>query len=120
MTDIDGIDTHIAPSGPGCLDCEADGSWWFHLRRCALCGHIGCCDDSLNGHATAHATSTGHPIVQSFEPGESWFFDYRTDDMFTGPVLAPPHHHPDAQATPGPDDRVPGNWQQILLDHRGR
>jgi len=120
MTDIDGIDPQIAPSGTGCLDCEADGSWWFHLRRCAQCGHIGCCDDSLNGHATAHATNTGHPIVQSFEPGETWFFDYRNDDMFTGPVLAPPHEHPDTQATPGPSDRVPGNWQQILLDHRAR
>ena len=35
-------------SGIGCLECLAEGGWWFHLRRCAECGHIGCCDSSPN------------------------------------------------------------------------
>ncbi|WP_200829269.1 hypothetical protein [Dermacoccus sp. SAI-028] len=38
------IDVTAAPSGMGCVECEASGGWWGHLRRCALCGHVGCCD----------------------------------------------------------------------------
>ena len=60
----------------GCPQCMAMGSTWVHLRRCALCGHIGCCDDSLNRHATAHYHSTGHAVIRSFEPGESWRWCY--------------------------------------------
>ena len=37
------IDTAIQPSGNGCAECEASQGWWLHLRRCARCGHIGCC-----------------------------------------------------------------------------
>lgn len=29
------IDPEVAPSGGGCLECDAAGGWWFHLRRCA-------------------------------------------------------------------------------------
>ena len=43
------------------------------------CGHVGCCDTSPAQHATAHFRATGHPVVQSFEPGEDWFWDY-TDE----------------------------------------
>lgn len=46
MTSDNGIDTSVPPSGSGCVECDAVGGWWFHLRRCAQCGHIGCCDDS--------------------------------------------------------------------------
>ena len=42
------------PSGTGCQECEASGGWWLHLRRCAQCGHIGCCDTSPSQHTTAH------------------------------------------------------------------
>ncbi|WP_328858027.1 UBP-type zinc finger domain-containing protein [Williamsia herbipolensis] len=119
MSDIAGIDPNSAPSGTGCVDCEAQNGWWFHLRRCAQCGHIGCCDDSLGAHATEHATTSGHPIVRSFEPGDAWFYDYGTGAMFEGPVLAPPDHHPESQTAPGPRARVPSNWQEILTDHRG-
>src|SRR4051794_9385878 len=69
------IDPAATPSSAGCIDCDRDGSWWVHLRRCAECGHVGCCDDSLNTHATAHFHETGHRIIQSFEPGEDWFWD---------------------------------------------
>jgi uncharacterized UBP type Zn finger protein len=56
----------------GCEDCLASGSKWLHLRICLECGHVGCCDDSPNRHATAHATQTEHPIMRSIEPGEDW------------------------------------------------
>ncbi|EFF88265.1 zinc finger UBP-type domain containing protein, partial [Streptomyces sp. e14] len=57
-----GIDPSAPPSGTGCVECDAAGGWWFHLRRCAACGHIGCCDDSPARHATAHYRDTGHPV----------------------------------------------------------
>jgi len=46
------------------------------LRLCLTCGHVGCCDSSPMRHARAHAAHIGHPIVQSFEPGESWRWCY--------------------------------------------
>jgi hypothetical protein len=53
-----------------------EGSDWVHLRLCLTCGHVGCCDDSKNKHATAHFHSVGHPVIESLEPGESWRFCY--------------------------------------------
>ena len=114
-----GIELEATPSGAGCADCERAGGWWFHLRRCAACGHIGCCDDSLGRHATAHAESTGHPVIQSFEPGEDWFWDYRTQQEVPGPRLAPPRSHPADQPTPGPAGRVPADWEAQLQAHAG-
>lgn len=111
MTTPDAIDPRATPTGTGCAECEADGGWWFHLRRCAQCGHIGCCDSSPSKHATGHARSTGHPVIQSFEPGESWFWDYRTSEMSPdGPELAAPRSHPADQPAPGPAGRVPADW----------
>ncbi|MGZ8179516.1 UBP-type zinc finger domain-containing protein [Williamsia sp. SKLECPSW1] len=115
-----GIDPSRPPSGTGCVDCDAESGWWFHLRRCAQCGHVGCCDDSLGTHATRHAQESGHPVVQSFEPGEDWFYSYTTNEMLSGPELAPPHARPSDQPTPGPADRVPGDWQELLMRHRRR
>ncbi len=66
----DGINPAVTPSGTGCVECLASGRWWLHLRRCAECGHIGCCDSSPNQHASKHNAATGHPIITSFEPGE--------------------------------------------------
>lgn len=114
MTDTQGIEPSAPPSGTGCLECEESGGWWFHLRRCAQCGHIGCCDTSPSQHATAHATATGHPFITSFEPGENWYYDYRDGSMFDGPDLAPPEHHPLDQPAPGPVGRVPSDWQRRL------
>lgn len=114
MAESDGIDASVAPSGTGCLECEASAGWWFHLRRCALCGHIGCCDTSPAQHATAHARASGHPLIRSFEPRESWFYDYRDEQMYDGPRLAPPEHHPLDQPAPGPAGRVPADWQDHL------
>ena len=71
------------------MECLASPSgWWFHLRRCAECGHIGCCDSSPSQHASRHAAETGHPIIASFEPGEDWFFDYEKQAMIRGVRVA--------------------------------
>jgi hypothetical protein len=115
VSDSTGIDPSVPPSGPGCAECEGSGGWWFHLRRCAQCGHVGCCDSSPAGHATAHFRESGHPVVQSFEPGESWFWDFPREQLLDdGPELAAPHSHPAGQPAPGPAGRVPADWQQQL------
>jgi hypothetical protein len=114
MTDIPRIDPTAAPSGTTCVECDAAGGWWVHLRRCAQCGHIGCCNDSLSKHATAHAKTTGHRFIRSFEPGESWFWDFETNDYYDGPELAGPQNRPLDQTSPGPAERVPNNWRDLL------
>ena len=60
----------------GCEDCLRTGDAWVHLRLCLTCGHVGCCDDSKNRHATGHFRDTGHPIIRSGEPGEDWVWCY--------------------------------------------
>ncbi|MEO6939685.1 MAG: UBP-type zinc finger domain-containing protein [Candidatus Kapaibacterium sp.] len=64
------------PTGKGCEECLKMGAQWMHLRHCLECGHVGCCDNSPNKHATTHFHSTKHPIIKSFEPGEEWGFCY--------------------------------------------
>jgi monovalent cation:H+ antiporter-2, CPA2 family len=66
------IDRHIKPNSDGCEECLVMGDTWVHLRLCMRCGHVGCCDDSKNKHATKHFHHTKHPIVRSLEPGERW------------------------------------------------
>jgi uncharacterized UBP type Zn finger protein len=53
----------------------------MHLRKCLECGHVGCCDDSIGKHATAHAHATGHNVIRSFQPGEEWRYCY-ADEAF--------------------------------------
>jgi Zn-finger in ubiquitin-hydrolases and other protein len=110
----DEIDPSVAPSGTGCVECLATDGWWFHLRRCASCGHVGCCDSSPSQHARLHAADARHPIVQSFEPGEAWLYDFASSQFGAGPELAPPHHRPLDQPAPGPAGRVPQDWQDRL------
>ena len=62
------------------MECLLIGGVWVHLRRCTECGHVGCCDNSPNRHATAHAHGTSHPIIRSLEPGEDWNWCY-TDEI---------------------------------------
>jgi Zn-finger in ubiquitin-hydrolases and other protein len=114
MTELAGIDPTMAPSGAGCVECLAANGWWLHLRRCAQCGHVGCCDTSPSQHATAHAKATGHAVIQSFEPGEDWYWNYDTGQLCDGPPLAEPHHHPTDQPTPGPLGSVPSDWRSHL------
>jgi len=66
----------VKPSAEGCEECLKMGADWLHLRECLECGHIGCCDDSPNTHATKHFHATQHPIIKSFEPGENWKWCY--------------------------------------------
>lgn len=115
MSDTASIDPTALPSGDGCAECDSAGGWWFHLRRCAACGHIGCCDSSPSQHASAHAATSGHPVIQSFEPGEEWFWSYPDKQLFeSGPALAAPRHHPLEQPVPGPGGRVPADWTEHL------
>ncbi len=72
----------VTPSARGCEECLAIGASWVHLRLCLICGHVGCCDDSPNRHATKHFHSTRHPVIRSFEPGETWGYCYVDDLMF--------------------------------------
>jgi len=69
-------DHGVSPSGPGCSECLASGGVWVHLRLCLSCGHVGCCDNSPNRHATKHAAKTKHPVIRSYEPGEPWAYCY--------------------------------------------
>ncbi len=64
--------TELPESVEGCEDCLAMGGAWLHLRICLECGHVGCCDSSPNRHATAHNHASGHPLMRSLEPGETW------------------------------------------------
>lgn len=70
-------------STPGvCQECAELGEEnWSHLRLCLSCGHIGCCDSSPHQHATEHYRATGHPVMRSHEPGESWRWCYVHDLM---------------------------------------
>jgi uncharacterized UBP type Zn finger protein len=43
-----------------------------HLRVCLTCGNVGCCDSSPGRHARAHAHDSGHQVMTSAEPGETW------------------------------------------------
>ncbi|WP_018330557.1 UBP-type zinc finger domain-containing protein [Actinomycetospora chiangmaiensis] len=76
------VDAPVPPAergAPGliCPDCrEAGYEVWAHLRMCLTCGHVGCCDSSPHRHASSHFTDTGHPVMESFEPGESWRWCY--------------------------------------------
>ncbi len=74
-THVDSI-RDLEPETHVCAECLAQGDSWVHLRMCMTCGHVGCCDDSKNKHATAHFHASGHPIIRSIEPGEDWMWCY--------------------------------------------
>ena len=82
--------TDVVPESLGtCPECVALGDSWVHLRVCLTCGHVGCCDSSKNRHATRHFHATGHPIIQSLQPGETWRYCYFDDVLLPdGQVLA--------------------------------
>lgn len=65
----------------GCEECLKLGDRWIHLRLCATCGHVGCCDDSKNKHAIKLFHPTNHPFIKSFEPDEDWGWCY-VDELF--------------------------------------
>lgn len=90
-THLDAVDVGaVQPAPPdGCAECQVTGDTWVHLRMCATCGHIGCCDSSPNRHASAHARQIEHPLVRSYEPGEAWWFCYPDDVAFEVPGQGP-------------------------------
>jgi uncharacterized UBP type Zn finger protein len=79
----------ITPSSEGCEDCLRMGGRWVHLRMCLTCGHVGCCDNSPNRHATKHFRQSHHPVIRSYEPGEEWGYCY-PDDQFVEELPARP------------------------------
>jgi len=66
----------------GCQECVAAGERrWVHLRVCLDCGHVGCCDSSPGRHASAHYRADDHPVMRSYEPGESWRWCFADDQL---------------------------------------
>lgn len=88
IPDFEGLCEHVPALGPpkpsvrGCEGCLKIGADWVHLRVCLACGHVGCCDQSEHRHATGHYRETGHPVIQSFEPGEDWMWCYEDELPF--------------------------------------
>jgi uncharacterized UBP type Zn finger protein len=79
----------VKPRTPqGCEECLKMKSGWVHLRLCVECGHVGCCDQSPNKHATKHFHQSKHPIIKSLEDGEDWGYCY-VDDLFMEPAPEP-------------------------------
>ena len=74
----------VTPSAEGCEDCLKIGDVWVHLRLCMVCGHVGCCDQSKNKHATRHFHTSLHPVIKSFQPDEDWGWCY-VDRTFIEP-----------------------------------
>jgi hypothetical protein len=62
------------------------------------CGHVGCCDDSPNRHATRHFHDTRHPVIKSFEPGEDWAWCY-VDELALAAIPSFPEESPRAHLT---------------------
>lgn len=80
---LEEADRSVPPSdADGCHECLRSGAAWVHLRLCAVCGHVGCCDSSPNRHATAHYRQTLHPLIRSYERGEDFWYCYPEDTMF--------------------------------------
>ncbi|GLI27492.1 hypothetical protein ARHIZOSPH14_17340 [Agromyces rhizosphaerae] len=102
------------PQGTVCASCIEAGGWWWHLRRCVACGHIGCCDSSPARHAREHAATHGHPVMTTFEPDEDWFWDFELDAPARPVPLSPPFSRPLEQACPGPAGNVPDDWEERL------
>ncbi|GAB2886893.1 cation:proton antiporter domain-containing protein [Streptomyces mayteni] len=69
-----------------CPQCVAEGTDWVELRLCVTCGRVGCCDDSPRRHASGHADASGHPIIQSAEPGEDWRWCFPDETLVQAPL----------------------------------
>ena len=68
-------ETHV------CKECVERGDSWVHLRLCLECGHVGCCDSSINRHASKHAAASKHPLIRSIEPGETWVWCFIDEEQ---------------------------------------
>lgn len=77
-----------------CEECHKNNYKWVHLRLCLSCGHVGCCDSSRYKHATNHFVETGHPLMASIEPGETWAWCYVDERFVPAPVVTVPDDAP--------------------------
>ncbi len=67
----------VEPSSrDSCAACVEEGTTWVHLRLCLKCGNVACCDSSPRRHAALHFQDSRHPVMRSFEPGETWRWCY--------------------------------------------
>ena len=66
----------VTSRASGCEECLAIGALWTELRVCLVCGHVGCCEDSKHTHALKHFNTTAHPMIASFERGDTWSWCY--------------------------------------------
>ncbi len=73
----------VTPSADGCEECLKMGDTWVQLRLCLICGHVGCCDNSKNKHATKHFHATGHPLIRSYATDDEWTWCY-VDNVMVG------------------------------------
>ena len=71
----------VAPAERVCAECVSLGDTWVHLRVCLSCGNVGCCDQSVNKHASAHFRASGHPVAKTIQPGEAWRWCYEDEVM---------------------------------------
>ena len=74
--------THVTAAQPlpparlACPTCIRDSTTWVKLRICLTCGFVGCCDTSIGRHAVSHFETTGHPVMRSIEPSDTWGWCY--------------------------------------------
>jgi uncharacterized UBP type Zn finger protein len=78
----------VGPPLDTCIDCLDIGGTWVHLRQCLACGRTSCCNQSLNRHAAAHFSQTGHPMIRSVAPDEPWQWCYEDDRLYLPGDLA--------------------------------
>ena len=105
--------TELPESVDGCEDCLATGGIWLHLRICLECGHVGCCDDSPNRHASAHAHGerpSDHPLARA---GRGLVVVLRR----RGRDADPGGQGPDAHPAVAPDVRLAAPGVRRYLPH---
>ena len=107
----------FVPQAEGCRACVRLGQRWVHLRMCLVCGEVSCCDSSPNRHATAHFEATGHALIRSVEPGESWAWCFVDHRQFDSPEPAPFEPAAPESVPLLPRDSVPG---RRFLDGRSQ
>ena len=79
--DLRGAPADLPALSEGCEQCVRLGQRWTHLRLCLVCGHVGCCDSDPFRHATTHWEQTGHAVMRSYQPGETWRWCYRHEQL---------------------------------------
>jgi Zn-finger in ubiquitin-hydrolases and other protein len=84
----------VTPSALGCEECLKSGDAWVHLRIRRTCGHVGCCGQSPNRHATKHFHLTRHPIIEGYDPPKGCGWCYVDEAVFDLSDRKTPHNGP--------------------------